>query len=164
MEKKDRAVLNEYLNNISEFYNIVTEWLRDKSLFCKERDYNINEKLSGEYSAKKLLIFKKDASNQIAEICPVGAWIIGADGRIDLIGDFDQQILIYLKKDIKIKTPTGITTGGKSHDLPENSYSHYKGFEQSGWYWIEDKRLGKAHAVNKELFFDLLAEVSDDEF
>ncbi len=35
---------------------------------------------------------------------------------------------------------------------------------QDGWYWIEDKRLGKTHAVNKELFLDLLAEVSDYEF
>lgn len=71
--------------------------MKDKSLFCEEKDYNINEKASGDYVTKKLVIFR-DTGNQIAEICPVGAWVIGANGRIDLIGDFDRQILIYLKK------------------------------------------------------------------
>ncbi len=163
MDEKTKAILSEYSDNISVFYAMVAEWLNDKSLFCKEKDYNINEKVSGEYTAKKLVIFK-DGSNQIAEICPVGAWIIGANGRIDLIGDFDQQILIYLKKDLKIKTSITISTDEEQYEVSENSYSPYKEVGQDGWYWIEDKRLGKTHAVNKELFLDLLAEVSDYEF
>ncbi len=163
MDEKNKAVLNEYLNNISEFYTMVTKWLKDKSLFCEETYYNINEKVSGEYTIKKLAVFK-DADNKIAEICPVGAWIIGANGRVDLIGDFNQQILIYLKKDLKTKTSRTVSADEEQHDVSEKNYSVYKGFGRAGWYWIEDRRLGKAHAVNKELFFDLLAEVSDYEF
>ena len=160
MDEKAKAILNEYLINISNFYAMVAEWLKDKSLFCEEKDHNINEKASGEYTTKKLIVFK-DAGNQIAEICPVGAWIIGASGRIDLIGDFDQQILIYLKT----KTLTTVSSDEEKCDVSENHYSpYYKGFRTSGWYWIEDRRLGKAHVVSKELFLDLLAEVSDHEF
>ncbi len=71
MDEKTKAILSEYSDNISIFYAMVAEWLNDKPLFCKKKDYNINEKVSGEYTAKKLVIFK-DGSNQIAEICPVG--------------------------------------------------------------------------------------------
>lgn len=160
MDEKARAILSEYLKNISVFYTMVKEWLKDKSLFCEETDLNINEKASGEYTTKKLIIFK-DTDHQIAEICPVGAWTIGANGRMDLIGDFDQQILIYLKT----KKLTTIPSDEEPCDVPEDHHSaYYKGIRKAGWYWIEDRRLGKAHALSKELFLDLLAEVSDYEF
>ena len=162
MDNKNKKILNEYLDNISVFYTMIAEWLKDKSLFCKEIDYNVNEKASGQYTAKKLVILKNNA-NPLAEIFPVGAWVIGANGRIDLIGDFDQQILIYLKKDLKRKDSITIPKNEEHYGVSKSSYSLYKRVEQDGWYWIENKRLGKAHAVNKELFFDLLAEVSDHE-
>ncbi len=158
MDKEKKAVLDEYLKNISECYTMVGEWLNEKSLLSKTIEYNIYEKASGEYTTEKLLIYK-DKNNQIAEIIPVGTWIIGANGRIDLIGNFDQQILIYLKKDIKIKTSITTSTDEEEYQVSESSHFLYKGFEQDGWYWIEDKRLGKAHVLNKELFFDLLSEV-----
>ncbi len=100
MNKENKTVPDEYLNHISECYSMVAEWLHKKSLSCKESEYSVHEKASGEYITKKLHIYK-DRNHQIAELLPVGAWIIGADGRIDLIGDFDQQILVYLKNDIK---------------------------------------------------------------
>ena len=58
MDEKNKAVLNEYLNNISEFYTMVIKWLKDKSLSCEETYYNINEKVSGEYTTKNWLFSK----------------------------------------------------------------------------------------------------------
>ncbi len=157
MYDKSKMILDEYLKNISLFYTMVAEWANNKSFFFKEVQHNIHEKASGEYTTKKLLVYK-EKNNQIAEICPVGAWIIGANGRIDLIGNFDQQILIYLKKNKPAENSPPISIN------QEGSHFFHKGVDQDGWYWIEDKKLGKAHAVNKDLFFDLLAEVSDDGF
>ena len=171
MNDKDKAILERYLNNISEFYAVVAQWLKDKSLSYEERDYQLNEKISGEYTAKILSVFSdcnasplKNDMGSIAEIHPVGAWVIGASGRIDLIGDFDQQILVYLEKDFEKKTSETVLNDKGPLEISKNSYSPYKGVEHGGWYWIEDRRLGKAHAVNKELFFELLAEVTDYEF
>ncbi|OQY57672.1 MAG: hypothetical protein B6245_15845 [Desulfobacteraceae bacterium 4572_88] len=94
----------------------------------------------------------------------MGAWAIGASGRIDLIGDFAQQILIYLEKDFKKKTSGTVLNDKEPPEISKNSYSPYKGVEHGGCYWIEDKRLGKAHPVSKELLFELLAEVTDYAF
>ncbi len=77
-----------------------------KKILCEQKDCKLNEEASGEYTAKKMMIFE-NGKKQVAEIRTVGAWVIGANGRIDLIGDFDQQILVYLKKNPKIKA--GIT-------------------------------------------------------
>jgi hypothetical protein len=161
---QEKKVLDEYLNNVSRLYAMIEKWLNEKSLLSKQVEHDMREEASGSYTTKKLLVYK-DENNQIAELLPVGAWVIGANGRIDLIGNFDQQILIYLKKDIKIETPT--TTSCNDDECQErskNSRSLYKGFEKAGWYWIENKRLGRARALDKDLFFDLLSEVTDDDF
>jgi hypothetical protein len=129
----------------------IEEWLKEKLLYCKSMDYPMNEKESGEYVAQKLIIFKD-------KIRPVGAWIIGASGRIDLIGDFDQQILIYLKENTKL------ATNEKKAERSDRGYSFYRGFEGEGWYWIEEKRLGNIYPVNKKLFLELLTEVTDYDF
>ncbi|MCP4110450.1 MAG: hypothetical protein GY749_33840 [Desulfobacteraceae bacterium] len=164
MDKEKEVILDEYLNNISECYAMIEEWLNEKSLSSEQIEYDIHEKASGKYTTKKLLIYK-DENKQIAELLPVGAWIIGAKGRIDLIGNFDQQILIYLKKDIKMETSVTTSINDDEYqEVSKNRHSLYKGFEKAGWYWIGDKRLGKAHFLNKDLFFDLLSEVSDYEF
>ncbi|QTA89081.1 hypothetical protein [Desulfonema magnum] len=164
MSKENEVILAKYLNNVSKCHTMIEGWLKEKSLFSEQIEYDIHEKASGKYITKKLIIYK-DKNNQIAELIPVGAWTIGANGRIDLIGNFDQQILIYLQKDIKMKT-SGTTSINDDEDqeVSKNGHSLYKGFEKAGWYWIEDKKLGKAHVLNKDLFFDLLSEVSDYEF
>lgn len=164
MDKENRAFLDEYLENVSECYRMVGEWLKEESLSCKQIDHEIHEEASGRYTTQKLLIYKNE-SNRIAEMVPVGAWVIGADGRIDLIGNFDQQILIYLKEAKKIRTSVTISMNGDEHpDASKNSLSLYKGFEKAGWYWIEYTRFGKVRALNKDLFFELLSEVSDNAF
>ncbi len=164
MDKEKKEILDEYLDNVSKCYAMVEEWLNGKFLSSKQVEYVVYEEASGKYETKKLLVYKNE-NNQIAELLPVGAWVIGANGRIDLIGNFDQQILVYLKKDIKIKASTTTSIGDEEHqEASKNSRSLYKGFEKAGWYWIEDNKLGKAHALNKDLFFDLLSEVADCEF
>jgi hypothetical protein len=95
---------------------------------------------------------------QVAQLIPVGAWIIGAEGRVDLVGLLDKEILVYLKKGgphLKVKEST------EPSDAREWSRPLFQGVDRPGWYWIEEKRLGRARLVTKQLFLDLLAEVSD---
>jgi len=146
MDYEIRSVLNDYLNNVSDIYKTVSDWLKEKSLLTQKQSIEIFEEASGKYIIDKLII-SHDQYKQIAEIQPVGAWIIGGRGRLDLIGKLDQHILIYLNKN------------GDYH-----TYSLYKEINQDGWYWIDNKSVGKAHILDKKLFFRLIAEVSDYEF
>ncbi len=164
MNQKQNAVVRSYLNNISEFYRQIVRWLKEKSFYAAEEKIQIYEEASGKYTASSLMI--RDSKNvQIAEIRPVGAWIIGGDGRLDVIGKFDKQILVYLYKNKSESRSSGETapTDEKSAAICSNVYPFYKGIEKDGWYWIKDARIGRAYIISRELFFDLLAEVSDYE-
>lgn len=148
MDEVSKVILDLYLKNIVSFYALIEKWLAEKNLTFKKSEHTIHEKASGTYKTEKLIILFKN-NTQIAELLPIGAWTIGAQGRVDLIGDYDQQILVYL-------TPE-FAEGASSEQL-------YKGVEKNGWYWVEEKRRNRAHLVDQELFFDLLDEVTDNAF
>jgi hypothetical protein len=125
----------------------------------QEEEMVIHEKAPGKYTVNKLIILD-DNDNRIAELVPIGAWIIGASGRVDLIGKLDRVTIVDLEKGGPTLT-TSITEGGKQE---ENKTRYlYKGVDHEGWYWIENTRLGRIYALDQKLFFDLLAEVSDYE-
>lgn len=164
MDEKIKSILNDYLKNVSDIYKEVSNWLNEHSLLYEEKGIEIFEEASGKYHINKLIICK-DKNKQIAEIRPIGAWIVGGRGRLDLIGKLDQQILIYLNKcGTVVKSSITTSIGDEHHEVSGNTYSLYKGIVQDGWYWIENKNVGKAHILNKELFFRLIAEISDYEF
>lgn len=149
MDKELKAVLELYLNNIKELYADVYAWLAQKNLSFEEVEHEIDEELFGKYKTRKMIINLPEKNITLANLSPVSASVIGADGRVDLIGDYDQQILLYL-------TPN--KPDGTIENIP------YKEVKQNGWYWIEDYRRAKAHLIDKELFFELLEAVSDHEF
>lgn len=159
MNEEDNKTLNTYLSDIKSLYQEISKWIHNTALKMREEEMVIHEKASGEYTVKKLIILD-DNDNRIAELVPVGAWIIGAKGRVDLIGKLDEVIIIDLEKGGPTLT-TSITEEGKKE---ENKTKYlYKGVDQEGWYWIENTRLGRLYALDQQLFFELLAEVSDYE-
>ncbi len=157
MSQIKNITLDNYLNNISKLYQLVDEWLKEKSFLYEEQDIEICEEASGKYSVRKLII-RNDKNEQIAEIRPIAAWVIGGDGRLDIIGKFDKQIVLYINKErALVKSSATDSTG----NISDKVYPLYKGIDKDGWYWIKDMHIGRAYALDKELFFDLLAEVSD---
>ena len=159
MNEKRKEIPDKYLNSINELYQNIDIWLSSSDLATSQEKIEITEEASGKYNAHKLIIkdVKKDT---VASIVPVGAWVIGANGRVDLIGKYDIVIIINLEKGEPLLT-TEITVGDHQET---SSTKFYKGINETGWYWIEDRRRGKAHLLNKELFHELLSEVSDYEF
>ena len=142
---------------MNELYGEVKKWIKEKNLVVQERDVEINEEVTGRYKAPGLYILDKHG-RQIAELLPMGAWIIGAEGRVDIRGQLDRANLIYLQAGgPHIKTSVSDSSG----KLEEGSWPLFKGIGQAGWYWIEDKLRGKARLIDGELFMELLSEVSD---
>lgn len=153
-------VLEEYLTEIQQLYLEIRKWFADTPLLINEEEMEINEEASGAYKAIKLLIQDQE-KREIAELRPVGAWIIGAKGAIDIIGQVDKESLVYMKKG-GAEISSSISAGKEI--LESRSRPLFKGIDRDGWYWIEDKRRGRAHLIDAEIFKDLISEVSDYEF
>ena len=149
MDKESKVVLETYLNNVEALYSSIRAWSSEKKFSFKESEHQLNEERFGLYKTTKMGINLLEKNIRLGELCPVSASVLGADGRVDLIGDFDQLIFLYLMPE---------KTDGTVKEVP------YKGVKQNGWYWIEDYRRAKAHLIEKDLFFELLEVVSDHEF
>lgn len=149
---------DEFLNKINFLFKNIKEWCANKDLSVSSSEVKIDEEYLGSYSSQKLVI-KNSVGKEIAQIVPIGASIIGAKGRIDIKGLHDDLIIVLLNKGGP-KITTTITSGYGDSNITEGYF--YRGIDEDGWYWIEDKR-NKGHLFNSELFFELLAEISDYE-
>ena len=97
MDKSGKERLKQYLDRVGKLYKDVAFWIKEKGLKTENGNIQIHEEASGQYSAPVLKIL--DSYNQcIAELRPAGAWIIGAEGRIDLIGRLDRIPIVALDK------------------------------------------------------------------
>lgn len=156
-DKKDKD-LQLFLESIAELYENIESWLDTTSIQTDREEIELKEEHYGTYKAQKLII-KNTAGKSIAEVVPVGASVIGANGRVDLIGRHDRVIIVSLEKG----GPTMTTTVSCGDNKETSVTKFYRGVEEAGWYWVEDRRRGKAHKIDQEIFYELLEEVSDYE-
>ena len=149
--------IDAYQERIRALYSEVQRWI--EPLSTEVEDVQVLEQASGPYPAPCLII--KSDESEIVRLEPIGTWIIGAEGRVDLIGSNDKTAIVYLKQGGPIMAFRE-SEGGK--EISRSSVPLFQGADQDGWYWIEDKRRGRAKLITRELFRDLVSEVSDYEF
>ena len=159
METSIDSKQKEYISRVKKLYSRIEEWLQGKSLSARRGQSEVNEEAPGRYTVPTLTILD-EKGKEIAELQPVGAWVIGAEGRVDIVGVLDRDTLVYMETGgPQVSTRASVTTTGQK--IGEQSRPLFKGVERAGWYWIEDKRRGRAHLLNGRLFMDLVSEVSD---
>ncbi len=77
-----------WLKSVNEFYQKVIKWLKpysEKRLLKIDYKKSIkNEQYIGEYEIEEMIL---TISNEIVRFDPVGTFIIGSHGRIDMIGN-----------------------------------------------------------------------------
>jgi hypothetical protein len=89
--------LEEWKAEIETLYSRIEGWLsemKDPPRITR-RPITINERISGPYSVDELFI--EGESGQLA-VRPVARWVLGADGRVDLIGTEGPEMLIRLRE------------------------------------------------------------------
>lgn len=125
--------IEDWIDRISRLYESIREWLRPfPSYEIKERnDVRMYEELMQQYSIPERIIPSLDIYQKgqiIATIKPVGLWIIGANGRIDILLNNGAIMLIDVSD--RFKDPT----------------------------WIAHKRpnIAKGETFNKDYFLNLL--------
>lgn len=84
-----------WLNSIKEIYKEIEQWIgsfkKEGLLDIKEAPISINEDLIGQYETSKLLIV---ISGKLIEIEPIGTYILGSYGRIDIKGTKGHYMLV----------------------------------------------------------------------
>ncbi|MDO9142034.1 MAG: hypothetical protein Q7U38_17065 [Methylobacter sp.] len=149
---------SSFLASLDKAFANIEQWAISAGLKVVKSKILITEERFGTYSAQKLSILNSFGT-ELAEVIPVGASILGANGRIDIKGAYDKVILV----DLNIGGPTMTTTVTVGDHKETHARHFYRGIDEAGWYWIESKISGKGHKLTNELFFELLAEVSDYE-
>ena len=139
----------------------IERWTNKLNLDCKLSPISITEEACGTYSIDKLVIQSKQGG-KIVEVIPIAAFVLGANGRIDINGIFDSITIIHLNKG----GPSMTQTHHDEDDKPYITRIHYfyRGIEESGWYWIENKVSRKGHRIGEEVFVDILMDISDYEY
>ncbi|RJP20320.1 MAG: hypothetical protein C4527_25175 [Candidatus Omnitrophota bacterium] len=158
MNEKAEGKVNSFIESVNSLFAEIESWIAATSLKGIRQEIEISEEASGRYSVDKLTL-ENNERKKIAEFIPIATFIIGGNGRVDLIGTIDKVIIVNLEIDGSAMTTT-ITAGGYTET---RTTSFYIGIEKPGWYWIEDGKRGKANFFTKELFIELLREVSDYE-
>jgi len=146
-----------FLDSIAELYKNIEDWVKLQSISITREEVELNEELYGIYKAEKLVLKNSDGVT-LSDIIPIGAGVIGANGRVDMVGKFDRAIILYFEEGGPAMTTT--ITGIQTPSI----YRFFRNVKERGWYWIEDTRREKAHKIDRDLFYELLTEVSDYEF
>lgn len=148
----------EFLESLQKLYVQIESWCQAKGLVIKRESIQLNEEAYGAYPATTLKIQTTKGEN-IVELIPKGASIIGAKGRVDLVGNIDSVILV----DWDQGGPSITTSIDDGSGKQTNTVKIYRNVGEAGWYWVESRKLARAHRLDEHLFFDLLPSVSDYE-
>lgn len=143
-----------YLQRVADFFAQVCAWLPDE-LETVEIKRTIEDE-TGQYEVSGIAIVRKEVAepdDAVADLLPEGSSVLLAEGLIELSGAFGTESILYMVKDSLIICDAA----GKERPM-------FKGLEQDGWYWLENKNPITALALNADLFMELLAMVSDYEF
>ena len=158
MNETNKNQLNEYLQNVRALLANIEKWSVKRGLEVNTAILENNEEEYGTYKIEKLIL--TDEGRSIAEIIPIGCSIVGSYGRVDLVGLMSREVISYLKKGGPYITQSELIDGVMK-EVRKKYF--YRDINETGWYWIESTRLGRAKKFDEPLFFDLLASVSDYE-
>lgn len=148
----------DYVQRVTAFLEQVSGWCRERGLTVDRDAVTLSEELMAQYDAPSLHIAKDGVS--LARILPVGSNIIGAQGRVDLIGRVARHAFLFCVGKGPASSPQTIASEKTSASSSKPMLSDVDG---AGWYWIE-ARVRRAKPVDESLFIDLLTDVSDHEF
>ncbi len=148
------AVVEEFRQNLQHLYREVKSWLT--GFIYKESLIEIYEEYALPYKAPELYIYKNNEF--LCKIKPVGAHIIAADGRADMIGKRDKLSIAFLKKSRSVKVNTD-TESEQTNYASLKEHALYVGYEGSGWYVCWGKR--KITKISSESFFKAMENVKE---
>ncbi|GAB2903367.1 hypothetical protein GCM10027093_45730 [Paraburkholderia jirisanensis] len=149
---------HEYVQRVTIFLQEVSDWCRGRELTVEYGAVTLREEFVAPYEAASLHISKDGVP--LGRIVPVGSRIIGAEGRVDLIGQLARHPIVY-----HVWKDSALSTRAISNEkaITSPSTPNRSRLKRDGWHWTEAK-VRPAKFIDESLFLDLLTDVSDYEF
>ncbi|NYI02444.1 hypothetical protein [Cupriavidus plantarum] len=144
----------EFVQRVVILLEDITKWCNGRDLDVKHFSRTLNEQVAGKYEAPGLHISKQRVP--VAEVIPIAACAIGADGRVDLSGRRYSHALMFHGGDGPEYTPCTIENGRIVRGA-RRPFAY--GADRSGWYWT-GPTMWRPKRLDEVLFFDLLTDVS----
>jgi hypothetical protein len=142
----------QFLAKVEKLLHQCEQWIVDADPKAKvsHEETTIEEEEVGSYTAPVLAIERP--GYETVRLVPRGRWIIGADGRVDLVSEMERESLIYLPKGKKVSfkdtTDSGKILSQRSAPLVPP--------EVEGWHYVQSRNLKFHPVLEKELFYRLL--------
>jgi hypothetical protein len=128
-----------FLQRVHQLLKNVKQWATEAGLQVQPGQVEIREKFTGLYTAPSLSL--SFSEQKLAEVVPVSAFVIVADGLLDIKG-WGREHIAYLLKD---------------------NQSYYP-ISTDGWYWVEDVAENRAHLMGKQTLLTVVEMVSYYDF
>lgn len=130
-EQKEKPQINleeikdDWLRNIKVLYDGVNDWLdpfiKKNTVTTKYEEMEINEEYLGTYRVSKMIL---NISGDIVELVPIGRFILGVRGRIDMIGPNGKKRFLLVDKNAdgpKIIVNFSVSSASKHEEVPKDA-------------------------------------------
>jgi hypothetical protein len=154
--------VEQFLARVRSLLADCRQWAEELGLHTQVGATTIQEERLGTYEAPTLKLL--NASHQpVAEMIPFGAGLIGALGRVDVLGHYGKrEKIVYLSQGGPVLT-SRIQIGADG-PVEESSRPLLRGIEREGWYWVSPYPMRRAFPLTREVWVDLLNAVSGHGF
>lgn len=140
-QQTERPGLADWRQKVEELYGLIRVWaseMEPAATFGTE-EITLIEKWSGAYQISQLLL---EQGGDRMTVRPVARAVVGADGRVDLLG-LDGPFTLFL---MEAEEDSMIAENGK------NGFRHES---TADWYWLQDRAPWESARLDGPLFRDL---------
>lgn len=151
----DNVANQEYVARIRDLYASVRQWVTPLSPKIEEHSRTLREQDFPDYSAPEMLL-ELGGGEKNVRLRPIGHNLLGAHGRVDMIGPIDTVKLTFFRGE----GPTITSRFQHGQRMEEHTVKMISGIEGDGWYWVDIRTNDKAQRLDEKLFRSLLEDVS----
>jgi hypothetical protein len=148
--------LRAFRERVENLYRQIRDWTKATSVTIVSQDCEVNESIYGTYHLPSLEM-RAVHDSRIANLIPIAASVLAAEGRVDLVGSLGREGFIYLASggpQINVSARNGGSSRQTFRPL-------FDGVTTDGWYWISNARLSEVRLLDEILFKKMLRVVSD---
>ena len=149
-------LVDEYIGQLKALYADVRTWIHehDPGTTIKPVTVEVIEEASGPYRAPGLEISRRGWPTHV-RMEPVGRWIVGALGRVDMKSAMDTETLVLI-------VPPGPIWTVEEHvgRAPASRRPRPVPAGALKWAWSENKLLGQYPPLTGKLFHKLLVSLT----